>query len=525
MAGLSDVVVELQQQNRTLDDVKDSIKGMLLANEASRKAAERQTGDKEEARREEKTKTKAVTNRSAPKSFSQGFGQGSGFSDLKSMIPSFMGGAGLLGGATIGGLLGGAAGRLFFPAIGAFFGAKYADKWVKPLTDKIFGDDATFEVFGKDVDASKIAGGVGGALAIMFSGPAITQVAKGMLGVGDDTKTGKFRKTLVRKFGLGALAMSLAGTVGDYIETQTGSVDAGNITEHLINGAGLAAMFVPGGFLLKAMATFAIAGAGFIKDYMEEQAKLRREQFQAEVDDMTKSENLSKMSDNVLIEKANNMASDASAGFINGRGVTNYDATKHEAYLQELERRNPEEAALVLLREDIQTQLAQMRNAAPMNKSSFTGPLQAVLDEYKALAGADHPAQAELRAFQDRVKPTAATTQFDQVGMNTAGDVNGGGLSLKPLRGDFGSWWSGKKTDDYNFKRALQKYNTQINDLMPPASLGNGGNGSGGNVDASVSTSNTYVNKSDRIVNQASPSASDLLDMRYNRTDPNWMTF
>ena len=44
-----------------------------------------------------------------------------------------------------------------------------------------------------------------------------------------------------------------------------------------------------------------------------------------------------------------------------------------------------------------------------------------------------------------------------------------------------------------------------------------GSNGSGGNVDASVSTAINYISKSDRVVNQIAPLGFDILDMRYNR--------
>ena len=98
MAGLSDVVVELQEQNRTLDDVKESIKGMLLASEQARKATERQAGDKEEARRE-RERPRARINRDTPKTFggaiSKGLGEGLGISQLSSWVSNVFGGLGI----------------------------------------------------------------------------------------------------------------------------------------------------------------------------------------------------------------------------------------------------------------------------------------------------------------------------------------------------------------------------------------------------------------------------------------------
>ena len=54
MANLQAVVKELQLQNDTLSDVKESITSMLAEDIKKRQEEERKKGDQEEARQEEK---------------------------------------------------------------------------------------------------------------------------------------------------------------------------------------------------------------------------------------------------------------------------------------------------------------------------------------------------------------------------------------------------------------------------------------------------------------------------------------
>ena len=58
---LNEVVLELQEQNRTLDDVKEGIKAMLSEDIMARKKEERSAGDKREAELEAKRKPSAAT--------------------------------------------------------------------------------------------------------------------------------------------------------------------------------------------------------------------------------------------------------------------------------------------------------------------------------------------------------------------------------------------------------------------------------------------------------------------------------
>lgn len=300
MATLVDVVDQLQEQNKSLNDVSTNIKDLLAAEIQARKDAQNALGDEAEQALEEKRK-KALAAKSAagaPRSLASGFAQGTGLAGMGDAISSFLGnaGTGLLGGATLGGLVGKGIGRLFFPAMAAFFSAKYLNDWVDPLVDKITGDDATFNVFGNEVDGSVIASGLGGALALLFGKDLIAQAAKGVLGVGTG-RAANLRKIFVRRFGLGAIGLSLAGTLGDAIEDASGSATAGSIASEVVEKVSLAMMFLPGGIMIRALAGIGFAGISLVAKYIE-----------------TRRERMLKETEEVLDKKMEELPGDLAAG-------------------------------------------------------------------------------------------------------------------------------------------------------------------------------------------------------------------
>ena len=89
---LNEVVLELQEQNRTLDDVKEGIKAMLSEDIMARKKEERSAGDKREAELEAKRKPSAAPSRTP--SFKRGL-LGNSFSDgLDNLLSAAFGAAG-----------------------------------------------------------------------------------------------------------------------------------------------------------------------------------------------------------------------------------------------------------------------------------------------------------------------------------------------------------------------------------------------------------------------------------------------
>ena len=394
---LNEVVLELQEQNRTLDDVKEGIKAILIEDVLARKQEERAAGDREEERREA-SKQKAQT-RQAPKSLSAGISQGLGLDGIIGQARSVFGGA--LGGASLGGMIGLALGRLFPVAAGAILGANYLDKWIDPLVDKITGDDATWTMFGQEIDASKIVSGMAGVIGAIFAKDAIVQTAKGLLGIGNETKLGNYRKLIVRRFGLGALALSLSGVIGNTLEEASGGLVPSNITKELIDGVSLAMMFMPGGFLLKAMAGMAIAGGKLIRDYLRERAERSKAEFLAEVDQFAKEQELHKISDTALIAKANKIAENVGTKEYYGRGTSVYSAVEQEAYLRELEKRDAKLAAKLRIEEEIALALEGLNQAARTSAATVNiTDLQSALDDFKALTGLEHSAVSELEKFR-----------------------------------------------------------------------------------------------------------------------------
>ena len=89
---LNEVVLELQEQNRTLDDVKEGIKAMLTEDIMARKKEERSAGDRREAELEAKRKP-TITDSRTP-SFKRGL-LGNSFTDgLDNLLSAAFGAAG-----------------------------------------------------------------------------------------------------------------------------------------------------------------------------------------------------------------------------------------------------------------------------------------------------------------------------------------------------------------------------------------------------------------------------------------------
>lgn len=432
--SLNEVVQQLQLQNDTLSDVKDSIKQMLSEDIKRRKSEESKKGDAEEDRRE-RSNQKAKASRPQQKpatSFKQGALQGMGIADMFKGMGS---GAGLLGGFTLGGLVGRAAGKLFFPAIAAMFGASYVDKWTAPLVDKIVGDEKVWEIFGQEFDASKLVAGLGIGLAAIFAKPLITTAASGALGLG--TSRGAMLRTMfVRKIGLAGIGLALAGTLGEAMEGLTGSTTVGDLTKYTVMGASIGSMFGPKGALIGAAAGFAVGGAILIRDYYRSVREKQRENFEKEVDLQIKSAGYDAMSDRKLIALANTTAASAGAGQALGAAQTMDQIIDEAAQLKALEKRNPNAADAAFISEEVAFLLAELQQNAKGNviPGSMTGNINALkklFPEYKKLTGKVHPSEDALDMYEMLNKSAQLQLQTAPI---FKGQMNQPKFQFQPIR-------------------------------------------------------------------------------------------
>lgn len=274
MANLQAVVKELQQQNNTLSDVKQSIMSMLAEDVKRRKEEERRVGDDEEARRERaKEKRKA---QSRPSSFRQGLAQGTGISTVTDLLKGF---SGALGGGTLGGLLGMAAGKLFVPVLTGLLGANYLSKWVKPITDYIFGEGKVSEIFGQQIPVEKIGGAIAGVIGMLLAPTLIKKALKAVFGIG--TATGRLiLSRVIGKMGIGAAATAAGETVGELVKEAADKDKVKKDTKKSTRFKKFAQLFkVAGSGLVRLTIPGAIIGSAFAASYlMAEYIENRREQ-------------------------------------------------------------------------------------------------------------------------------------------------------------------------------------------------------------------------------------------------------
>jgi hypothetical protein len=249
---------KVQEQTSTnIADLRDRIADMLSLEQNRR-------GDELERTIEEKQQKQKSTGKPAT-SFRQGFAEGTGLSGLGKILQNMLGaiglGGGLLGGMTLGGLFGKAVGRLFFPAVGAFFGAKYLDKWIDPLVDKITGDDATWTMFGKEIDASKIVSGFAGALGLIFGPKLLAGAVTSWFEKDATTKGAALRRTFLRRLGLSAILLTAGSFAGDWLMDQGASEEFSSAVGTTLTAAGIGfQLFGVKGMLAAALAAIVYKG-------------------------------------------------------------------------------------------------------------------------------------------------------------------------------------------------------------------------------------------------------------------------
>jgi len=302
MSNLKMVVSELQEQNRSLSDVREDIKGLLQAQIDADKEARRSAGDDEEERRESK-KQQRLSERSKPKTFAGGLAKGAGvdglLSGIKGMLGPMMGAfTGALSAMSIGALLGAGIGYLFRVGVGALLGKEY----LQPLIDKMLPDFIQdFKLFGDGEDAmtvSELSSMVAGAAALIFGPKLIGRLISkgfGSLGrlifptlltakdadfYGKDEKENIKKKVkgrsrflgrgLIRNLGIAGIIGFVGAEMGTAITGLTGSETLGNTLASSAEWAAMGAMFFgPAGAITLALGYLAVSAVGGLADWLK----------------------------------------------------------------------------------------------------------------------------------------------------------------------------------------------------------------------------------------------------------------
>ena len=236
--------------------------------------------DLEEKREKREKKSKQQKASNGPNNFKDGFFQGTGLAGILGKVKDLASSAltpfaGALGGASLGGLFGRVIGKSFMGVIGFYLGAKYLDKLVDPIVDKITGDDATVDTMFGEIDISKIVSGIGGALGLIF-GPKLIGAVVGsyFTNIGGKEGGAKFRLMFLRRFGLAGLTLALASFAGDYINGLGGPEGMGSAVSTALSAAGLGVMLLgTKGLIIGAIVGFAIAGVRGLFRYLNDRGR------------------------------------------------------------------------------------------------------------------------------------------------------------------------------------------------------------------------------------------------------------
>jgi hypothetical protein len=496
MAGLSDVVVELQEQNRTLDDVKESIRGIFLANEAERKTSLRQEGDKEEARRE---RPRAKINRDTPKTFggaiSKGLGEGLGVSQLSGWVSNVLGGLGIGSGLALAkagtAALVASLSRLGVAAVIATWGGGV----IKGLFDNLDPNDVVLDEDTKQTVADGLALGTTGAILARAVAKIFGGKFKGLFTVGgflagglydiiskkiDDSKfEPEFNKAFEEKFGVDLLAGigSIVGAAAGLLLTKKiyGTIRTALGVAPKTGGAPLRTPMNSMGFAPKnTVLSFGLSG----KQPARTQPSVIR------LPAGTVDANGKKIGGQYAAKSSNLVPGPMNS---NAKGFSG----SLRAHLFQIAAAYALTYAIKPLEKFAEKQKDWADNFIP--------------DSIRPEGGYENPLESD-KVFDGLRKYFGGMSSFS-FGPKNAPKDDTSGLSFSDGAGYSYSFSGGQKVDkpmsEADWYNSLNKQY--------------GGNGSGGNVDASVSTVINNVSKSDRVVNQIAPLGFDILDMRYNR--------
>ena len=388
----------------------------------------------------------------------------------------------------------GAIGMIFGKKLGiaAFFGSLLSDsiksmfpsdmKWEDK--QKMFGLEMPFTKenfldYGSIIAAffgpSLIRGAIGAALGFGAAGGGPKGAAAGAAPKAGFLKG--FKPTGFKGLGWAGMLMFTGGLLADWIGEQTGSQGAADLLKVAITAGSLALMFGTGPLgILAATVGLAIHGGILIKEHHDRKLKGMREAFEKEVAIEEAKLVAAKITPDDAILMAVDRAKEAGARHSSGRVTTDEQAAADEAILRRVEKNNPDKVAQIYLQEEIaylKGEYDTQRMLTPGNGGLWTGQLITKLQEMEQITGKPSPLLAQLISDSNNLY----TQPEKRPGMNTAPDGGGLSLGVKPLRENFTAWWRKEGKEDRLFSRALQSYTSQIDDLMPPASLANGGSG------------------------------------------------
>ena len=269
MTTLAEVNNSIQSMVEQQGATNDSLQSLVAKIAASGEAAER-------ARLKSTTSSKVKSGpiaKQAPRSIIQGLAQGTGVDGVGGMLTEMLKGVGigggLLGGATLGGLFGRAVGKLFFPAVGAFFGVKYLDKWIDPLVNRMLGDNATIEAFGKEIDTSKIVSGIAGAIGVIFGSKLLKGAVVSHFQTNATAKGPKLRQNFLRRLGLASIVLAAGGFAGDWLQSKGTPESMANAVSAGLTGAAIGYQFFGvKGAIIGALAGIAFEGATQLTSYL-----------------------------------------------------------------------------------------------------------------------------------------------------------------------------------------------------------------------------------------------------------------
>mgnify|MGYP003633537257 CR=1 FL=1 len=388
----------------------------------------------------------------------------------------------------------GAIGMIFGKKLGiaAFFGSLLSDsiksmfpsdmKWEDK--QKMFGLEMPFTKenfldYGSIIAAffgpSLIRGAIGAALGFGAAGGGPKGAAAGAAPKAGFLKG--FKPTGFKGLGWAGMLMFTGGLLADWVGEQTGSQGAADLLKVAITAGSLALMFGTGPLgILAATVGLAIHGGILIKEHHDRKLKGMREAFEKEVAVEEAKLAAKKITPDAAILMAVDRAKAAGARNSSGTVTTDEQAAADEAILRRVEKNNPDKVAQIYLQEEIaylKGEYDNQRMLTPGNGGLWTGQLITKLQEMEQITGKPSPLLAQLISDSNNLY----TQPEKRPGMNTAPDGGGLSLGVKPQRESFTAWWRKEVKEDRMMRHAMRDYNRQLEDLMPPPSLANGGGG------------------------------------------------
>ncbi len=321
--------------------------------------------------------------------------------------------------------------------------------------------------------------------------------------------TGKAKAGFLKGFkprgfkGLGwaGMLMFTGSLLADYIGDLTGSQTAHDLISIGTTGLTIAALLGPTPIgIAAAIAAMAVHGILLAKNHIDKKRAEMDAAFEAEVNRIT-NEEVEPLTPDATILRAMELA--ALAGKRASSGVTvdpnSEEAAREEAFIRRLQSENPDALGKAFLQEEIGYLTGEYDRLKAMGSptTEIANQLKQRLVEMEGLTGKPSEQLKMLNSEQANTFPTPAP-----------GQDTGTFLSIpnKPVLEDFKKWWKSERKENYDFQKALQKYNMEMSTLMPPPQIQSGMGLGGGFV-----ANDNRVSNSGSVVYQQSAATRDVL--------------